>query len=321
MGTNVRLDTPEEIAAWIAERKRRWPSAGRVAEKKRKLEEAMANGELHPEHLVLKRFRPPLSSDVGLPRMSRGRGGAFGGSGRGRGRGRGGGGQNRRHGINASRGDITTSAQSRSQSQSQSQTQPSPLPTSKGTNPRSSAQRPPIVELSHLGSDADSDSGSGDEAPEVLSAKRPPGIDTYASSSDAEPELPQAVNTHSRSEPADPSSGNSGLATTAGPESTPAKVESINRPRRALPPQPKRPPRNPFAPRSSLLRNLLLPEIRMTVSNLSQAIRFLVDNDFLENVELKAGEANEKRIEVVGEQLNQPEADTGTLEEKEPKNQ
>ena len=55
----------------------------------------------------------------------------------------------------------------------------------------------------------------------------------------------------------------------------------------------------------------------MTVSNLSQAIRFLVDNDFLENVELKPGEANEKRIEVVGEQLNQPEADMGTLEDAE----
>jgi hypothetical protein len=53
----------------------------------------------------------------------------------------------------------------------------------------------------------------------------------------------------------------------------------------------------------------------MTVSNLSQAIRFLVDNDFLENVELRAGEANEKWIEVVGEQLNQPEADTGTMED------
>lgn len=53
----------------------------------------------------------------------------------------------------------------------------------------------------------------------------------------------------------------------------------------------------------------------MTVSNLSQAIRFLVDNDFLENVELKPGEANEKRIEVVGEQLNQSEADKGTQKE------
>jgi hypothetical protein len=40
----------------------------------------------------------------------------------------------------------------------------------------------------------------------------------------------------------------------------------------------------------------------MTVSNLSQAIHFLVDNDFLENVELIPGQANEKRIEVVGEQ-------------------
>ena len=55
----------------------------------------------------------------------------------------------------------------------------------------------------------------------------------------------------------------------------------------------------------------------MTVSNLSQAIRFLVDNDFLENVELKPGEANEKRIEVVGEQLSKAEADTSTREEKE----
>ena len=39
----------------------------------------------------------------------------------------------------------------------------------------------------------------------------------------------------------------------------------------------------------------------MTVSNLSQAIRFLVDNDFLENVELSPGQADEKMITVVGE--------------------
>ncbi len=46
----------------------------------------------------------------------------------------------------------------------------------------------------------------------------------------------------------------------------------------------------------------------MTVSNLSQAIHFLVENDFLENVELKPGEANENRIEVVGEQTAELEA-------------
>jgi hypothetical protein len=52
----------------------------------------------------------------------------------------------------------------------------------------------------------------------------------------------------------------------------------------------------------------------MTVSNLSQAIHFLVENDFLENVELKPGEAIEKRIEVVGEQPAWPEVEMGTLE-------
>lgn len=48
------------------------------------------------------------------------------------------------------------------------------------------------------------------------------------------------------------------------------------------------------------ITQLLLPEIRMTVSNLSQAIHFLVENDFLENVELKPGQAEEKPIEVIG---------------------
>lgn len=83
--------------------------------------------------------------------------------------------------------------------------------------------------------------------------------------------------------------------------------------------QPKKPPRNPFVSRSTLLRNvlrtccllaltvlmillvkLLLPEIRVTVSNLSQAIHFLVENDFLRDVELRPGEAQEQMIEVLG---------------------
>lgn len=44
---------------------------------------------------------------------------------------------------------------------------------------------------------------------------------------------------------------------------------------------------------------LLLPEIRHTISNLSQAIHFLVENDFLENVELKPGDADSQRIKVL----------------------
>ena len=42
----------------------------------------------------------------------------------------------------------------------------------------------------------------------------------------------------------------------------------------------------------------------MTVSNLSQAIHFLVENDFLDNVELKPGQADNKMIEVIEESEN-----------------
>jgi hypothetical protein len=41
----------------------------------------------------------------------------------------------------------------------------------------------------------------------------------------------------------------------------------------------------------------------MTISNLSHAIRFLADNDFLRGVELKAGEANQKMIEVISDDM------------------
>lgn len=39
----------------------------------------------------------------------------------------------------------------------------------------------------------------------------------------------------------------------------------------------------------------------MTVSNLSQAIHFLVENDFLMDVEMKPGEASNKMIQVVND--------------------
>ena len=60
-------------------------------------------------------------------------------------------------------------------------------------------------------------------------------------------------------------------------------------------------------------KQLILPEIRITVSNLSQAIRFLVDNDFLQGVEVKPGEANGAPIQVLdsaeqGETSNREDA-------------
>lgn len=45
----------------------------------------------------------------------------------------------------------------------------------------------------------------------------------------------------------------------------------------------------------------------MTVSNFSQAIHFLVENDFLKNVELKPGDAEAvKPIEVIENETDAP---------------
>ena len=57
-GTNIILDTPEAVEAWIAERKKRWPTAERAVEKKRKLEEAIERGQIIPQDYSSSRKRP-----------------------------------------------------------------------------------------------------------------------------------------------------------------------------------------------------------------------------------------------------------------------
>ncbi|KAI0304972.1 hypothetical protein BC826DRAFT_26037 [Russula brevipes] len=239
LGTNVRLDTPEEVAAWIAERKRRWPTAPRVAEKKRKLEEAMANGGLQPDYIALtgnKRFRQPPLFDPEVTRARRGRGG---GAFTGRGRGRGGGGRNRGHGsADASRGRPPSA---RAQQQIQSLSTPAA-----DMGPQQSVPGPPPAKniVTHPGSDRDSGSDDGDDdgTPEEVSSKRrPPGIEAYGSSSDAEPEQPQpqAVSDHPQPRPTIPPSSSID-PTAAGPQSTLAKAQPINHHRpRVPPPSPK----------------------------------------------------------------------------------
>ncbi len=48
----------------------------------------------------------------------------------------------------------------------------------------------------------------------------------------------------------------------------------------------------------TVLFQLLEREIQVTVSNLSQAIRFLVNNDFLDGVEVTPGQAEENIVEM-----------------------
>ncbi|WVF70714.1 hypothetical protein IAT40_005507 [Kwoniella sp. CBS 6097] len=45
-GTNITLNTPEEIEKWIAERKAKWPSAKRVQEKEEERQAAIARGDI-----------------------------------------------------------------------------------------------------------------------------------------------------------------------------------------------------------------------------------------------------------------------------------
>ncbi|TBU34524.1 nuclear fragile X mental retardation-interacting protein 1-domain-containing protein [Dichomitus squalens] len=231
-GTSLRLDTPEAIAAWIAERKKRFPTAQNVAEKEQKKREAVQRE----------------TDNQGIPG---GEGGSEGGDEAEAGAGQDGAGA-----------PIATEAS-----------------TGSPTGVAAAATQRPEEDVS---SSSDSDS---DSAPEVVSSKAPPGVEAHEA--------------HDMIMDVDDSGEEEAREDVETQERAPSVPEPVKKPR---PKQPRRTPRNPFAQRQSLLRNLLLPEIRMTVSNLSQAIRFLVDNDFLDNVELKPGQANERMIEVIGDQ-------------------
>jgi hypothetical protein len=65
-GTSLVLDSPEALDAWIAERKRRWPTARRVQEKKLKMEEAIARGQLSPEDSGSHRRKRQRLSESGV---------------------------------------------------------------------------------------------------------------------------------------------------------------------------------------------------------------------------------------------------------------
>ncbi|KAL0951072.1 hypothetical protein HGRIS_007810 [Hohenbuehelia grisea] len=262
-GTNVRLDTAESLEAWIAERKRRWPSANRVEDKKRKLAEALERGQLSPEEVGLRPGKRQATDNRNTDdRRNAGRDQRGNGRGRGRGASRG-----RGRAVDSGWQGRTPGG-SLPQGSSSVPTQPFALPSKPITSP---------AKVASGSSSSDSDSDDEDGAPEVVSSKPMEPV--------AEP--PEAVQEPPNEPPC---------------QEVPQRIESVMRPpKKQHPPQPKKPPQNPFATRPSLLRNLLLPEIRITVSNLSQAIRFLVDNDFLRQVELKPGDAANQKITVMPE--------------------
>ncbi|KAJ3777982.1 hypothetical protein FB446DRAFT_45432 [Lentinula raphanica] len=251
-GTNLVLDTPQAIEAWVAERKKRWPSNALIADKKRKYEEASARGELSVESLGLfskKKQRLQNASDNKPTRIARGRG---------RGRGR---------GSWTPSGSSDTGWKGRGF-------------TSVGT--LSGHRR---EEEASLPAKFMTNGASRQHTPEAISTKD--NLDGSSSDSDSEPEVQSSK--PPSGEPIDEPSPSTAVPILIQPRQNPKQ----------WPRQPKKLPHNPFAPKTSLLQKLLLPETQMTVSNLSQAIRFIVDNNFFDGVEFTPGEAAANPIQVI----------------------
>ncbi|CAA7266527.1 unnamed protein product [Cyclocybe aegerita] len=275
-GTNVVLDTPEVIDAWIEERKKRFPTAAYVEDKKRKREEAIARGQLD---MIDTGGRQNKRQKIDNNHNHNPRNAAHGNNGRNAF-------QGRRHGQFS--GDHGTQG-----SGARSRVPDAGWPRNGKTEAKESApetsKRVPSPSPS-CPSDSDRDDDCGDE-PEIFSSKA------------SLPPIPSQI----KEEPS---------KSDGGSEPLPPQLQmnkDLVRPKKTLPLQPRQAPHNQFASRPSLLRNLLLPEIRATISNLSQAIRFLVDNDFLREVELKPGQAvEENKIQVLPQ--DQLSSDERTLE-------
>ncbi|KAF8640493.1 hypothetical protein AX17_000155 [Amanita inopinata Kibby_2008] len=257
-GTNLVLDTPEALEAWIAERRKRWPTADRVTEKKRKLAEAIERGQIVPDDSSFMRKRRRLDEprQVDSNEAHRRSGNMRVESGwKGRGR----------------TGKVVSTAS-----------------LIKGGARTNDARESSQNSCTHMGR---VDFEPGAQSQETCDDDGPPEIASSRS-------VPTDVKPATVSKENLLNLGN-GRLKSEGPRCI-AQKSTFNvgkSAKRAY--MPKKPPYNPFASRPTLMRNLLLPEIRMTISNLSQAIRFLVDNDFLRDVELTPGESENKLVQVL----------------------
>ena len=71
-GTSITLDSPDLLQAWLAERKKRWPTSARIEEQRTKLEEAEARGQLAIHYHGFPRKRKQRELEAGQ-REHRGR--------------------------------------------------------------------------------------------------------------------------------------------------------------------------------------------------------------------------------------------------------
>ncbi|GHJ89198.1 hypothetical protein NliqN6_5600 [Naganishia liquefaciens] len=244
-GTSIRLETEEDIAKWIAQRRARWPTAARVEEKEKERQEKVARGEIDP-------------NAAGRGRRGRGRGGTRGGRGRG--------------GFEAA-----TTVRTRDAGY-QNRSQPSGKESSKAKKEQGSE--------SSSGSDtSDSSDSETDDDNDDLQA------DPQPSHNEKNPTSVQTASTPTASRICK-------FFAKTGRCRNGRKCHFVHeRQRQDTKPARKQPPStlelNTTSNRPSLLAALLENPINQTLSSLSQAIDFLVENDFLDGVELIPGECEE----------------------------
>ncbi|KAF8605140.1 hypothetical protein BDV93DRAFT_522009 [Ceratobasidium sp. AG-I] len=304
LGTDAKLDTPEAIAAWVEDRKKRWPSAKRVMEKAQSRQEALERGQILAEP---QRLRHPTNDG------DRGRGThAQRGRGRGRGRGRefsqqqppgtregaavrqstgpdlGWAGRARGRGRGTDRGNGVGTERNRGRGRGHGRAAPS-APTPSDPESKGVALDSSTGTSAGLSSDSDSIPDSDLESDAESRSDMDPVRDAVPSKAAVIETVPTSMEIDSVA--AEPAESMRAMDQT--------DMQSSKRLVKKRAAQPPKPVYNPFNQRPSLLRNLLNPDIQATVSNLSQAIRFLVANDFLENVELKPGGAEDVPVQPI----------------------
>ncbi|KAF8761530.1 Nuclear fragile X mental retardation-interacting protein 1 (NUFIP1) [Rhizoctonia solani] len=263
LGTNVKLDSPEAIAAWLEERKRRWPSAKRVAEKVTLLHIAHVDpspliGIIQVQHRREALERGQILTEPSRPHQLR---------------------ADSSHGQG---GAVVVAVESPALEDEGGRGRPlanEPRPVNADESKRiTSATSDTDTSTSTLSS-SESDESASDDGSES-------DMDPVKDAVSSKVELPADTGTEAQSSEANETTAMR-ICEEAPPKKDPSKQQML----RKNAAQPPKPAYNPFNQRPNLLRNLLMPDIQATVSNLSQAIKFLVANDFLKNVELKPGDA------------------------------
>ncbi|GAA5950329.1 hypothetical protein JCM3765_004508 [Sporobolomyces pararoseus] len=307
-GTGISLDTPEAVAKWIADRKKRWPSKKVVEEKEKAREERIK---------------------AGLEEAPRVRG-----AGRGRGRGRCG--MMESSGRGGGRGGYSSGSQVRGR-ESETKTDEAEEPAKKKLKTgqdHSGSSSSSSDSSSDSGSDLDSD--AEDDGPETIPAVSKEALkallgdeaeeddDNDEDADDDEPveeqsSKPAEGDLIPAPDSAPPSTkrfqvvcrhwrkGNCALGDAECPYLHSIPNDQPLPPPRRNRPHPRQAPHNPFArPFQDAFQLLEEQDLKHVVSDLLQVVDFLKANDWLRGVEIRAGQMDEESgIEVLDQKEEQ----------------